>query len=250
MKTFKNITISALTAATLTAIAGAQQMQFTDANLTQGSALEVGASYRFEHVVSGFDAVITIDDLTNATILDIDSSSTNSVANAAWRPTLAGTGGDGLHYADFTVLFYANGTNTPLAPDSFTTTVIGNDLSGHTGSFFMEFAQVAGFTSVVAADGNVDTISYPDGSSLALASADATWLAAWDFENKPGYAIRLGWQGDNGAPSGRTFGTIMDNTTASPTANLVPEPSSVLLIVVSVFPLALRRNRHRAPGTE
>ncbi|MCP5536018.1 MAG: PEP-CTERM sorting domain-containing protein [Akkermansiaceae bacterium] len=252
MKAIKNLITCTFAAAFLAGDATAQQMSFSDANLVSGTELEAGSSYRFSNVTSGVDAVVTIDALTNTTLLSVDTSSANAIENEAWRPTLAGTGGEGLHYADFTVIFYANGTSNPLAPDSFTTTALGNDLGGTSAGFIMEFAQVAGYTSMIAAEEGIDTITYDDGSSLALASAGSTLLASWNFENKPGYAIRFGWQGGNRDSSGSTFGALMDNTSLSnnsptgspaPPMTSVPEPSSVLLFILSIFPLALRRKR-------
>lgn len=221
MKALKNITTFALAAALLTGIANAQQMSFVDSSLVSGSELEAGASYKFSNVTSGFDAVVTIDGLSNATLLSVDTSSANSIENAAWRPTFVGTGGDGLHYADFSVQFYTSGTTSPSAPASFTSAVYGNDLSDISAGFVMEFAHVEGHTSTLSPD-------------------SASWLSAWNFENKTGYSIRMGWQGGNGTD--RTIGSYMENTSAS-SASLVPEPSSILLLTLSLFPLALRRNR-------
>ncbi len=235
MNTLLKLTTCALAATCVTGMALAQQMTFSGASLASGSALEAGATYRFSNVTSGLDAIVTIDALTNATLLNLDSPSADSIEMAKWRPSFVGTGGEGSHYADFTVVFYANGTDTPSAPDRFTASVFGNDLSDLSNGPVLEFAHVTGFTSTLPSGGTDSP------------------LAAWSFENKPGYAIRLGWQGGDDAGSGRSFGIDMTNTSVSnqfsldsatsSLASAVPEPSSSLLIVLSVFPLALRRKR-------
>ena len=217
----------------------AQQMTFDSPELVGGQNLEQGASYRFSNVLNGLDAVVTVDQLSQISLLNIDTSDTNGIDNAAWSPVFAGNGGDGLHYADFSVLFYAHGTNTPQTPNSFTASVYGNDLTQPTDGIMMEFVQVSGFSSVL------NTSSNTQGSQPLL--------AAWQFDDKSGYTIRYGWQGGNGPDKGRGFSTIMTGDIGSPTSaapvsnpsltTAVPEPSTSLLFVLSVFPLALRRKR-------
>ena len=243
-----------ITAATLLSFQGAadaQLMTFKDSTLASGEELQQGAAYRFSNVTSGIDAVVTVDALHQTHLINIDAD--NGISNGAWTPVFAGTGSYGLHYADFTVLFYANGTDTPNAPELFTTTVYGNDLNDSSDSFLMEFVQVAGFTSILNADESVQTLEYADSSQLAMASNGSDpWLAAWKFENKPGYTIRFGWQGGDGPEEGRAYNALMtSNGGTSPSTipgtvsdfQTVPEPSTSFLFVLSVFPLAFRRKR-------
>lgn len=254
MKALKNIITCTLAVALFTGMATAQRMSFDDYSLISGPNLEAGASYRFTNVTSDLDAVVTINGLTNTTLKDIDTPSENGIANANWTPTFVGTGDAGsLHYADFSILFYANGTDELSAPSQFITAILGNDLAAQKSSgFSMEFAQIEGVSEAV------DT-AYIQGEDSTLPENNAAKrLARWKFNSKAGYNIRYGWQGDN---SERNFNAVMQNisgsdkslsTTSNKTPqNLtlasspttIPEPSSILLLTLSLFPLALRRNR-------
>ncbi len=117
----------------------------------------------------------------------------------------------------------------------------------------MEFIQVEGSTWVIQASDFIDEDSPLQSDSLL------SQLALWNFDDKPGYDLRYGWQGDN---SERSFNAMMlnvsgfsesfnklydtsltQNLTLASTPTTVPEPSSILLFCLSIFPLALRRNR-------
>lgn len=229
--------------------ASAQGLVSHAAELVAGKANEVSAAYRFANVFSGTDAVITMDGLSNIELLDIAGSSSRAlgdlnpkaIENAAWSPVFAGTGGDGLHYADMTVRFYANGTDTPLAPESFTSSFFGSDLSDTSGGFMMEFVQVTGASSMLTAEEIADQLG-----------GSGQHLAAWEFNDVSEYQIRFGWQGADGPASGKVFQTVMSSHGSGRSASApsqfasltsVPEPSTSLLIVLSVFPLAFRRKR-------
>jgi hypothetical protein len=110
-------------------------------------------------------------------------------------------GGEGLlHYADFSILFYANSTDDLSAPNEFITTILSNDLAANqAGGFSMEFAQIEG-------------VGEAGGGSTESQSNAATRLAGWKLNNKAGYNIRYGWQGDNAE---RNFNAIMKNLSNS-----------------------------------
>ncbi len=229
--------------------AAAQNMNSRAAELIAGNANEQGSSYRFSNFFSGTDAVVTVDNLTNINMLEVngpnsralESMNPKAIENAAWAPVFAGTNGDGLHYADFTVRFYANGTDNTQGPASFTSSFFGTDLSDTSGGFMMEFVQVTGASSMLSAEQIADQLG-----------GDGQHLAAWKFDNTTEYKIRFGWQGTDGPDTGKTFNTLMstsDNRVSSLGSNefssltAVPEPSTAFLFVLSVFPLAFRRKR-------
>ncbi|MFK7909800.1 MAG: PEP-CTERM sorting domain-containing protein [Akkermansiaceae bacterium] len=227
----------------------AQQMNTVAAEHIAGEDKQPNASYRFSNMFKDTDAVVTVDKLKNIELLDIagpssralESMNPKAIENAAWSPVFAGTGGDGLHYADMTLRLFANGTNTAQAPASFSSSFFGSDLSDTSGGFMMEFAQVTGASSMLNAEEIASTLG-----------GTGQHLAAWEFNNVTEFKIRFGWQGANGPDTGKTFNTLMSahsNDSTGATKNQfaaitsVPEPSTSFLFILSVFPLAFRRKR-------
>lgn len=89
--------------------------------LVSGTALQVGAVYRFANAAPGIDVRIRIDALTNATLPTIDRD-TGLIDN--FQPELAGSG---PRSADFTITYVIAGTTTPIAID---TVASGIDIDG------------------------------------------------------------------------------------------------------------------------
>ncbi|WP_198673059.1 PKD domain-containing protein, partial [Algoriphagus litoralis] len=112
-------------------------LQFSNGVRIPGSAanLTVGASYRFPNVVIGgiptssgvgviqVDAIVTIEQLVNGTLADIDGNSGASQGyNEALQPIFTTRGGSnnaGLGYATFNIEFVVSGTTTPITIPSF-----------------------------------------------------------------------------------------------------------------------------------
>ncbi|MBT8044476.1 MAG: hypothetical protein KJO79_05945, partial [Verrucomicrobiae bacterium] len=101
----------------------AQQMEFDNYSLVSGSDLQTGAAYRFSQVAQDVDAIITVDNLYNASLRNIDSDSSSSIGKEGWIPVLAGTGdASDVHFVDFSIVFYANNTNDMVTLGQLTTT--------------------------------------------------------------------------------------------------------------------------------
>ena len=104
-----------------------------------GTALAVGAVYRYASINTGIDALVRIVALNNgATLTTID----NNAAPAAGQPDLRPffnpeLGGSNARSADFQISFVVAGTNTPL-PFDFAATAI--DVDGDSGSL-REYAE-------------------------------------------------------------------------------------------------------------
>lgn len=209
------------------------------------------------------DAVISVDSLSNATLLQIDDSPIASSTNdAAWRPTVSGltaAGANELHYIDFSVQFYANGGNAIATLDDVTMSIFDTDGDGdYADSNYggdgdvIEFAQVSGFTSLLSAGNHLTVLDYEDGSKLVTAMDSTTnpgmtdaapWLSVWNFENKNSFSVRLGWYGTDyiaSADNDRRYGVYFNGET---TPHMIPEPSSTLMIIIGVLPLMMRRKR-------
>lgn len=86
-------------------------LDFRNPSLQSGTALSVGAVYRFSNVATGVDALVRIDALTNATLTIIDRD-TGLIPN--FQPEL---GGSNARSADFTISLVAAGGSTPVSAD-------------------------------------------------------------------------------------------------------------------------------------
>lgn len=246
-----------LITALLTGSAIGQGLNRPAAELIAGNANERGATYRFSNFFTDTDAVITVEHLNNLELQSmqdpgsraLEHMNPKAIENAAWSPVFAGTGGDGLHYADFTVSLFANGTNTAQAPKAFSTSFFGSDLSDTSGGFMIEFVQVT----------NASRMLTDEDLATLLGEGDQP-LAAWAFDGVTEYGIRIGWQGDNGPSEGKTFDalasrlsetTISSDLGSDPLASsttTVPEPSSSLLFVLSMLPAVFLRKRKKNPS--
>ena len=115
----------------------------TTPTLVSGTALQVGAIYRYSNVNIGIDALVRIVSLNNgATLATID----NNTAPAAGAPDLRPffdpeLGGSNARSVDFQISFVTAGTNTAL-PFDFAATAI--DVDGDSGSLreYAEFQNV------------------------------------------------------------------------------------------------------------
>ena len=111
----------------------------TTPTLTSGTALTVGAIYRYNNVNTGIDALVRIVALNNgATLATIDNNTAPAGGapdlRAFFNPELAGSNARSV---DFQITFVTAGTNTPL-PFDFVATAI--DVDGDSGSI-REYAE-------------------------------------------------------------------------------------------------------------
>lgn len=88
----------------------------SNAVLISGTALQQGAVYRIPNVTTGTDALVTIVQIYNATVTDIDN---NSMAKEAFRPytafNFANKGDQGL--IEYKIRFVATGGSSPVVLD-------------------------------------------------------------------------------------------------------------------------------------
>lgn len=124
---------------------------FTAGILVNGTALTKGAAYKFTNVTQGpnvIDAVITIDDIYNATLSDIDDNNAGDETNmpgshaALFAPRISsdvdlkGTARRG--WVEFTVKFYNHFPGNTLPSSNATVASLANlnflhfDMDGHT----------------------------------------------------------------------------------------------------------------------
>jgi uncharacterized repeat protein (TIGR01451 family) len=114
-------------------------LDFRNATLVSGTALSVGAVYRFANVAPGIDARVRIDALSGGATLTTIDNDTGLIGN--FQPEL---GGSNARSADFTFTFVVAGTTTPTAFDFASS---GVDIDGDSASI-REYAE---FSSPFAA---------------------------------------------------------------------------------------------------
>ena len=106
-------------------------LDFRNPVLVSGTALSIGAVYRFPNVAPGIDARVTIDAFTGGSLTIIDRD-TGLIGN--FQPEL---GGVDARSADFTIRFVAAGTTTPVPLDFAAS---GVDIDGDSGTI-REYAE-------------------------------------------------------------------------------------------------------------
>lgn len=106
-------------------------LDFRNPVLVSGTALGIGAVYRFPNVAPGIDARVTIDAFTGGSLTIIDRD-TGLIGN--FQPEL---GGVDARSADFTIRFVAAGTTTPVSLDFASS---GVDIDGDSGTI-REYAE-------------------------------------------------------------------------------------------------------------
>jgi uncharacterized repeat protein (TIGR01451 family) len=114
-------------------------LDFRNPTLISGTALSVGAIYRFANVAPGIDARVRIDALNNGASLTTIDNDAGLIGN--FQPEL---GGSNARSADFTFTFVVAGTTTPTAFDFASS---GVDIDGDSASI-REYAE---FSSPFAA---------------------------------------------------------------------------------------------------
>ena len=118
------------------------ELSFIDgATLESGSALQVGAVYRFSDIFPNVDGLVEVVAFNNgATLGSIDNDNTG--VQAAFQPTLNGTSG-ATSSVDFRITFVEKGTSTPVA---ITFKASGVDIDGDGGTL-REFIELTGLES-------------------------------------------------------------------------------------------------------
>ena len=92
--------------------------------LLSGTGNQPGAVYRFSNIKTGVDAIVTVQNVVNATLANLDA--TGSGYNAAFQPNITipsmQTG-----YVDFRIDFVAAGTFTPMVQPQVAVTALDVD---------------------------------------------------------------------------------------------------------------------------
>ncbi len=159
-------------------------------SLVSGAPLSLGAVYRFKHVADGVDALVTIANMHNATVVEIDDSLQGT--SAAFQPQIDSTESGG--YVDFDIAFVAGGTDTQQA---VFTVVSALDLN--TVTEYDQFFSVSDFTieSDTVLDVSVEApqVLTVNGGSIAFTSVSPLYTRAavsLGVRNAKSFVYRVG----------------------------------------------------------
>ncbi len=133
-----NCTLNCFPAALLTPASSSAFNFTTSPLLVSGTNLQVGATYKYEAVKPGVDAIIKIDSLiAGATVIMFDDNSAGYAEG--FQPQVRSGPGVGESYAVFSINYKITGTSVDYRLDTFSVTAI--DIDG--GSNLREFDQVS-----------------------------------------------------------------------------------------------------------
>ncbi|TYP93828.1 conserved repeat domain-containing protein [Fodinibius salinus] len=121
---------------------GLPTLTFQNGSLISGSSGQVGAVYRYDNVLTGTYATITITDVNNATLENPDQFTGNN--EAAFKPIISNNYGQG--HIDFEIKFFDAGTGTPKTIDRFRVSATDVDGDGGNRHELVGFASSASYT--------------------------------------------------------------------------------------------------------
>ncbi|PPS43279.1 isopeptide-forming domain-containing fimbrial protein [Chroococcidiopsis sp. TS-821] len=118
---------------------------FQNPNLVSGTALQVGAVYRFANVAPSIDALVRIDRFNNGARLNaIDGTASGSAD--AFQPELTTAANTVDSSVDFTITFVNTGTSTPVNISSFHASGVDIDGDGSSVREYIQLSDLARYT--------------------------------------------------------------------------------------------------------
>ncbi len=183
-------------------------MVFENPVLESGTYGADGSAYRFSNIFSGVDAVITISDRSDASVVlsNMDTTGPGLGYDKAFQPVLGIPGtapANTTWWMDFSMSFYETGTFTPVAATEFYAT--GLDIDGD-GASINEWAEMYKIESIDSALVNSLTFtklsSYLQGSdyriegiianSPGIDTSARNVMATYKYANKQTITFRIG----------------------------------------------------------
>ncbi|MES1927174.1 Ig-like domain-containing protein [Salinisphaera sp. T31B1] len=210
-----------------------------NATLVSGTANSVGAVYRFTNVATGVDALVTIDQISNATLVTFDDNSANGIAKA-FSPTVSG--GSASAFVQFSFRFVDSGTNNARVV-SFNANAL--DVDSTTES--IQFQRASNYTTerntvvslTVDAQNNLDIRG--NGPGVAPTSrGDTRYIVSAGYRDTTSFTYRAGVNG------GERFTSLLFENfeTGTPNANTIryADPVTVQLPVAQDDRVATNQN--------
>ena len=172
-------------------------LNFASPSLESGTALQVGAQYRFPDVIAGIDALIDVVSFNNGASLSTIDNAGQGVPSA-FQPTLV-TSTQADSSVDFTITFVAGGTSAPITIQE--SHISGVDIDGD-GTDLREYIELTGFSSYIIDNPTrlTPTITPPTGRFESTNVDNATDIdpneprniVSGVFENVSSFNYRIG----------------------------------------------------------
>lgn len=189
-------------------------LRFTDYTLESGTALQLGAVYKFDSVLPGVYARIEIMTDNNATLTDIDQTSGTTSFNEAFSPRVQSADGNDA-FMDFEISFYDSATNVQKYL-SFAATSSDVDGNGASLKEYVGFQNLSSYTiesttDLVIGSAGIYTTYTPDNfNGVSSADPDFTDHTVYSaYTNEPKFRFRAGIQG-GGSTSNRLYRLSFD----------------------------------------
>ena len=166
--------------ATLMTPASALRLNYsTNPVLISGTALTVGAQYRYENAKADMDVIVTIDSIVGGLVINNidDNSGSNGGYLEAFQPIMTSGSTVGYSYAVFSFDFVVTGTTTPYKVDTAKVTAI--DIDGTSNLY--EFDQIN-----MAHGGTAGYLSFSPAISLTQTGAGTFMGIDVDGISQPG----------------------------------------------------------------
>ncbi|MBF0621228.1 MAG: DUF4347 domain-containing protein [Magnetococcales bacterium] len=184
-------------------ISGEVDLNFDGHTLISGTDLEQGAVYRFDDVTTGYDALVSIDEIANGASLAALDFSSGGFANA-FQPKVIGGDGAEDSWIEFTITFVLADTDTPthLAEQFIATSI---DVDGSSGQ--REYVAFDQFTEYTLEDntaltheipGRISPIEAVDAVGESLSLDDTTHMLTVRYQDTESLTYRSGVLNSNG----------------------------------------------------
>ncbi|MEO0539808.1 MAG: GEVED domain-containing protein [Cyanobacteria bacterium P01_A01_bin.105] len=135
---------------------------------TTSGDLSVGATYRFPNVISGTDAIVEVVGANNASLVQLDVTSTGFAS--AFQPEVrSNSTSSGEYYVDFEVRFVQTGTTTPLTVSTLLASGLDIDGDNTVVREVVQFGGNAPVSYTVETPSNL-TVSQLDSSTVRFES--------------------------------------------------------------------------------
>ncbi len=189
-------------------------LRFTNYTLESGTALQLGAVYKFDSVLPGVYARIEIITDNNATITDIDQTSGTTAFNEAFSPRIQSANGQDA-FMDFEISFYDSVTNVEkylsFAATSSDVDGTGGSLKEYVGFQNLSSYTIESTTDLVIGSAGIYATYTPDNFNGVTSTdpdfSDHTVYSA--YTNEPKFKFRAGIQA-GGSTSNRLYRLSFD----------------------------------------
>lgn len=211
-------------------------LSFQNPTLESGTALAVGARYRFSNVTSGIDALVTINQFNNgASLFAIDGTAQGSTY--AFQPELTSSATNADSSVDFTITFVTTGTTTPTTISNLHAS--GVDIDGNNASI-REYIELSNFyqytvenpTSLTTTISSLSPLRGRFESTTVTTQPDISLTATQtivtgEYTNVSTFSYRIGALNAGTTSNNRLNSLYFDCVSYTSPATTVPTPPTI-----------------------